>query len=89
MNKTYFHMKGFAQGLALKLRRNATRKSPRKMIGDAMRCDIDLRSEFWKRNRLSDPSNSSEFAMIIPSQGHCKLFLTFLQLNHPRNEEFL
>ena len=28
MNKTNFHMKGFALRLALKLRRNATRKSP-------------------------------------------------------------
>ena len=28
VNKTNFHMKGFALGLALKQRRNATRKSP-------------------------------------------------------------
>ena len=28
MNKTNFHMKGFALGLALKQRRKATRKSP-------------------------------------------------------------
>ena len=28
VNKTNFHMKGFALGLALKERRNATRKSP-------------------------------------------------------------
>ena len=28
VNKTYFDMKGFALGLALKHRRNATRKSP-------------------------------------------------------------
>ena len=28
VNKTNFHMKGFAIGLALKQRRNATRKSP-------------------------------------------------------------
>ena len=28
VNKTDFHMKGFALGLALKQRRNATRKSP-------------------------------------------------------------
>ena len=28
VNKTNFHMKGFAQGLALKQRRKTTRKSP-------------------------------------------------------------
>ena len=28
VNKTNFHMKGFAPGLALKLRRKATRKLP-------------------------------------------------------------
>ena len=28
VNKTNFHLKGFALGLALKLRRNETRKSP-------------------------------------------------------------
>ena len=28
VNKTNFHMKGFAPGLALKQRRKATRKSP-------------------------------------------------------------
>ena len=28
VNKTNFHMKGFALGLALKLRRKATQKSP-------------------------------------------------------------
>ena len=28
VNKTYFHMKGFALGLALKQRRKPTRKSP-------------------------------------------------------------
>ena len=30
-NKTNFHIKGFALGLALKQRRNATRKSPIKV----------------------------------------------------------
>ena len=33
VNKTSFHMKGFARGLALKQRRNATRKSPIILIG--------------------------------------------------------
>ena len=36
VNKTYFHMKGFAPGLALKQRRKPTRKSPIDLLTDAI-----------------------------------------------------
>ena len=39
VNKTNFHMKGFALGLALKQRRKATRKSP---IGSIREFDLFL-----------------------------------------------
>ena len=58
VNKTNFHMKGFALGLALKQRRKATRKKPiilyiRKLNNVLAYCDLVL------RERVSDRVGSA------------------------------
>ena len=55
VNKTNFHMKGFALGLALKQTRKGTRKSPVRPVSQS--CAVDKSEKFW---RVTGQSNLAD-----------------------------
>ena len=87
VNKTYFHMKGFALGLALKQKRKATRKSPieilhcnlKKSLGDP-KFLRNIKNEQCQKRRMAVFENNTKREGLEGETVHFKVVSLLLLL---------